>query len=270
MKLNLLLITILISSLAVNLNATSGSDSIYFKNFVYHSDNTFCSHTPPQTTFTVFLNNNESKVLIENAPRFDPSADPNIAGNGTFGVELANFIDPSLQIGDKVYARFTCNETAEQGTIVDSVNALPWIRFPIINILSPVNLPLPPQNVTLQRSNNERILNWDPETGMLYDIYRKSLQDTIPDGRTRNLYERIAVNISGGSYTDITGSPDQQYGYIIYSINSGGIKSSHSEEVNELTGTITGVTIIPYATSAILRWNSYNDPQQQIVGYNIY
>ncbi|OGU74222.1 MAG: hypothetical protein A2V93_07965 [Ignavibacteria bacterium RBG_16_34_14] len=270
MKLNLLFIMSLLVSLSVISTAASGSDSIYFKNFVYHSNNTYCPHIPPQTAFTVFLNNNEDKILIENAPRFDLLSDPNITGNGTFGVELALFINPQLQVGDKVYASFTCNATGEQGTIVDSVDALPWVRFPLTNTLIPVNLPLPPQNLTLNRTNNDRILNWNAEPGIVYDIYRKSFQDSIPDGRPRNLYERIAVNIFGNTFTDITGSPDQKYGYIIYAINQQGIKSSHSEEVNELMGTITGVTITPYATNTIIKWNSYNNPQQTIVGYNIY
>src|SRR3990170_6333098 len=165
MKLNLLLIMILLVSSVVNTTAASVSDSIYFKNFVYHSNNTYCPHIPPQTAFTVFLNNDEDKVLIENAPRFDLLADPNIAGNGTFGVELALFINPQLQVGDKVYASFTCNATGEQGTIVDSVDALPWVRFPLTNLLIPVNLPLPPQNLTLTRINNDRTLNWNAEPG---------------------------------------------------------------------------------------------------------
>lgn len=84
---------------------------IYLKNFVRHTDGDFCYHTAPMATFTVYINNDQSKVIIENFRCSDVGGDPNVAGNGTFGVELGNFIDPALVAGDNVSVGFTCNAT---------------------------------------------------------------------------------------------------------------------------------------------------------------
>ena len=103
-------------------------DYIYFLNIVHHSDDQLCEHLPPITTFTAYLNHDQSKILIENAPRWQEGADPNVNGNGGFGVELGNFINPAIQVGDSVFIRFTCNETGEQGTLADSIISIPWGR----------------------------------------------------------------------------------------------------------------------------------------------
>ena len=64
------------------------NDYIYFKNFVRHVTGEICEHIPPATSYTAYLNGDESRVLIENSPRWSSGTEPNIPGNGTFGVEL--------------------------------------------------------------------------------------------------------------------------------------------------------------------------------------
>ncbi|MDZ7413504.1 MAG: hypothetical protein ONB15_08210, partial [candidate division KSB1 bacterium] len=59
---------------------------VYFRNFVSHADGQFCRHKAPEATFTVFLNGDESRILLDNAPRWDVGGDPNIDGKGTFGI----------------------------------------------------------------------------------------------------------------------------------------------------------------------------------------
>ncbi|NIV72600.1 MAG: hypothetical protein GWN16_11725, partial [Calditrichae bacterium] len=78
--------------------------SVYYKNFAHHNDGELCMHTPPEATFTAYLNRDQSQILLENAPRWD-NGEPNIAGNGTFGVELGNFNNPPLVVGDSVFVR---------------------------------------------------------------------------------------------------------------------------------------------------------------------
>lgn len=208
--------------------------SVYYRNFVRHSSGEVCTHIPPLATFTVYLNNNKNRILIENAPRWTIGGDPNIPGNGNFGVELGNFMNPALAVGDTVFIRFTCNFNKEQGLLTGIATSIPWIYFPQTLHLSSVQLPDPPQNLTLTvDEQNHRIINWQQEPGISYSIYRRTVEDTVIGGQSRMLYQLIAEDIMDSSYIDSGASPDFKYGYIIYATSPSGIISSHSEEVNE-------------------------------------
>jgi hypothetical protein len=213
----------------------SGNDYVYFKNFVTHEEGELCTHIPPATAFTAYINNDQSKVLLENSPCWEIGAEPNIAGNGTFGVELGNFRDPEISAGDSVFVCFTCNATGQQGLLKSQVTSIPWYYFPVFLNLQLLNLPMAPQNITLSKDSSTayRQLSWTPEPGVTYNLYRRSYSDTLLDGRSRMLYELISSEISGNSYTDTTTIANERYGYILFAVSSSGIKSSHSEEVNE-------------------------------------
>ncbi len=222
--------------LSINLLVFSQTnESSYFKNFVNHADGNACTHTPPNATFTAYLNQDESNILIENAPRWETGGDPNISGNGTFGVELGDFINPSLKVGDSVFIRFTCNITGEQGVLSDSLSSIPFVSFPQFLELKKVNIPIPPQNVTLEYDSTTgfRTVSWTEEQGIKYTVYRRIYSEVLPDGEKRMLYHRLIKNITGNNYTDSTAQKSEKYGYIVYAENSDGIISSHSKEVNE-------------------------------------
>ena len=221
--------------LILNSHASGGNDYVFFKNFVRHSNGQLCTHTPPEAAFTVYLNQDQGKILIENAPRWDTAAEPNIPGNGTFGIELGNFANPPIAVGDSVFIRFTCNASGERGVLSALVTGIPWYYFPVSLYLSPTNIPQPPQNVTLTIDTLTfwRTVSWTQEPGLTYDVYRRSYSDTIADGRPRMLYHLIAGGIVGDHFTDSTATAAEKYGYILYAVNSNGVKSVHSEEVNE-------------------------------------
>ncbi|GAB4378774.1 MAG: hypothetical protein Kow0042_27520 [Calditrichia bacterium] len=227
--------SIILISLWFTGSTLAGSDYLYFKNFVRHADGSFCEHLPPQTTFSAYLNHNQNWVLIENAPRWQSGGDPNIPGTGVFGVEIGNFSNPPVAVGDTVFARFTCNATGQQGTVSAQIFALPGGYIPSHLYLQNVTLPNPPQNVVLTRDTTSfyRIISWTSEPGLVYDVYRRVYSDTLPGGEPRMQYFRIAQNINAGQFTDSTALPDEQYGYIVYAISPQGIRSSHSSEVNE-------------------------------------
>ncbi len=208
--------------------------SSYYRNFVRHANGDFCLHTPPEASFTCYLNRDQSRVLIENAPQWQPS-DPNIAGNGTFGVELGNFANPPLAVGDSVFVRFTCNVTEQQGVLADSVSGIPWQTFPANLYLAPVTLPEPPQNVALHTdtSTYHRTIRWTQVAGMTYSVYRRAYSDTLPDGRPRMVYHRIAQNINDSLFIDINVLATEKYGYLVYATSGQGVTGSHSQEVNE-------------------------------------
>ncbi|NIT58589.1 MAG: hypothetical protein GWN00_20870, partial [Aliifodinibius sp.] len=100
--------------------AQTNDDFVYYKNIVYHANSTLCTHTVPNASFTAYLNRDQSKVLFETAPRWKIGGDPNIAGNGAFGIELGNFANPLVAAGDSVFVRFTCLATGQQGVLSDS------------------------------------------------------------------------------------------------------------------------------------------------------
>ena len=264
------IIFILSVTFFVNNGFSQSGDYIYYTNYVRHSTGEFCKHTPLTATFTVYLNQDQSRVLIENAPRWDPNGDPNINGMGTFAIELGNFAD--ISVGDSVFIRFTCNDSAEQGTLADMVTAIPWIRFPLTLYLSPVELPQPPRNVTLTvDENNYRIVAWKKEHGRTYSVYRRTIQDTVHTGQSRMLYSRIAENIDAECFTDTTALTDKNYGYVVYAISGAGIISSHSKEVIDIaTSRISNLMIIPRSTTALLEWDKYSSLTEEIKGYNIY
>ena len=268
-SLPLIILTFLVTFF-VNSGFAQSGDYLYYRNFVRHSTGEFYTHTPLTATFTVYLNQDQSKVLIENAPRWDPSGDPNINGMGTFAIELGNF--GNISVGDSVFIRFTCNDSAEQGVLADMVTAIPWIRFTQTLHLSPVELPQPPRNVTVTiDENNYRIVGWRQETGLTYSVYRRTIQDTVHTGQSRMLYTRIAEKLDVGSFTDTTALSDENYGYIIYAISDAGVISSHSKEVVDIaTSRIFNLEIVPRATTALLEWDKYSSPTEEIKGYNIY
>ena len=202
------LILIQIFFYSQQLRGQGGSDYVYFKNFIKHASGELCTHIPPATSFMAYLNNDQSKILIENAPRWISGGEPNIPGNGTFGVELGNFRDPAISAGDSVFISFTCNHTSQQGLLKSRVTAIPWYYFPVFLNLQTMSIPTAPQNVTLARdtSTSYRQIAWTQEPGMIYDIYRRSYGDTLPDGQARMMYELIRSAISTNSFVFVDNS----------------------------------------------------------------
>ncbi|MCG2715304.1 MAG: hypothetical protein L6422_03290 [Candidatus Marinimicrobia bacterium] len=209
--------------------------------------------------------------MIESAPRWDAGGDPNITGLGVFGLELGNFTDPAVNVGDTISIRFTCNnEEGEQGILSAEVSSIPWHYFPQTLNLSPASLPSPPQNVSLSLDDqHRRIITWSQEHNVSYSVYRQVIQDTIFNGLSRRLYYRIAEDIVTNSFVDTSTTDTLLYGYIVFATSNNGVTSSHSKEVVEGT-VISNFSVIPRATTAILNWGTYQPPTGTLKGYNIY
>lgn len=246
-------------------------DSIYYKNFVKHSDGSLCTHTAPTSTFVCFLNRDQSKILTENAARWGLSPDPNIDGKGVFGVELGNFVNPSLKVGDSVFVRFTCSARGEQEVLSDEVSSIPPVRFPLFLNLAKKNIPQQPQNLTLSFSpEKHRVLQWDPIAGVTYTVYRRNFSDTLSNGKSRGLYERLAVNLTTTSYVDSFPFASYYHEYIVFAISSGGVYSAASSEVTEPDTTRFQLSAVPSATTVTLSWIPIPDSNRVVKGYNIY
>ncbi|MBU0558510.1 MAG: fibronectin type III domain-containing protein [Bacteroidetes bacterium] len=246
-------------------------DSIWYANFVKHSDGSLCTHTAPTATFVCFLNRDQSKILTENAARWSLSPDPNIDGKGVFGVELGNFVNPSLKAGDSVFVRFTCSARGEQEVLSDEVSSIPPVRFPLFLNLAKKNIPQQPQNLTLSFSpEKHRVLQWDSIAGVTYTVYRRNFSDTLSNGKSRGLYERLAVNLTTTSYVDSFPFASYYHGYIVFAISSGGVYSAASSEVTEPDTTRFQLSAVPSATTVTLAWSPIPDSNRVVKGYNIY
>ncbi len=210
-----------------------GADSIYHRTFVNHYDNTICDHELPDVSFMVFLNRNETSILIENTPRWDEAGSPNIE-SGSFGVELANFTNPDIHIGDSVYFRFTCGSKKEQGFLASRLPSIPWIFSTSIK-LKKVELPAKPVNVllTVDSTTGYRTISWNTVAGLKYKVYRRMIDDLTIYGKKRMLYSLIADNLTTGDFVDTFAVIDKKYGYIIFAVSDQNVFSIHSNEVNE-------------------------------------
>jgi len=211
-------------------------DFLYFKNFVSHSEGDLCTHIPPQASFVAYLNGDQTNILLENAPRWEIGADPNITGMGVFGVEFGNFNNPTVSVGDSAFVRFTCRKTGQQGILVAYIDQIPYIYFPTMLSLRYKNLPPTPVNLRLEiTSDNFRHLSWDSQPNTYYQIYRRMVRDTVFLGQSRRLYLQIAQDISGSSYVDTTGFIEP-HGYILIP-KKNGIFGPHSLEVVDFPST---------------------------------
>ncbi len=209
-------------------------DYIYYQNFVYHADGKLCTHQPPVASFVVFLNNDLSKILTDSSPRWSRGADPNINGKGVFGVELGNFTDPPIAVGDTVSVRFTCSATQQQGVLTEVVSAIPWYKFPAALKLTAAAIPDPPKNLSLTRTSaGFRCIKWQSQPGLSYMVYRRSLADTLLENMPRMLYTRIGEYVVSDSLIDSTATTADQYGYLVFAVSNNGIWGPPAAEVNE-------------------------------------
>jgi hypothetical protein len=249
--------------------------TVYYQKSVEHADGSTENHTPPQATFTVFLNGDRRRVLLENAPRRN-SDQPNITDQGRFGVELGNF--KRFSEGDSVFVRYTDNATGEQGLFKDHIDEIPWSDdnpFTAFQ-LEEAEVPSRPQNVTLGASESDKPeISWAERTDMSYVVYRRALGDELPSGESRMLYHRVADSLTTGEFVGESVHEDSTYAYVVYARSPNGTWSSHSQEVVQEQDRITGLTVeSTTATNATLSWEDFGGPPAGVtgrtVGYSVY
>ncbi|GEM_PF-1339897 len=246
-------------------------NSVYLKRRVEDSNGNLVNETLADLSVTAFVNGERDSVLTENAPRWDGGDSNWDQVNSMIGVEFQNFTHFAAE--DTAYLRFTNLAINEQGTIVQPIDTIPWSDpqfFQNLQLQS-VDLPQQPQNVELTVSESfERTVSWDTEAGLTYHVFRRHRQDTIFNGEPRNLYTRIASDLSTGSYTDTNTESDKRFAYIVYAEDGDDNWSVHSEEVmrrKPITGLqVSGKT----ATNVTLSWDSFTPVIGELAGYNIY
>ncbi len=223
-------------------NASAQDAGLYYKNFVRHADGSFCEHAGGDATFVAYLNRDSSRVLFENAPRWEAMADPNIAGNGTFGVEIDNFHSPSPAEDDSVFVLFTCRVRGEQGILSSRIHR-PWNELPQTLHLEKVDVPERPQDLQLTIDGDLRMLNWAAEADAHYLVYRRAATDTLDSGQNRMVYHLLA-KVDAPPFADTTAGTEA-YGYVIVPI-SGGRLGPRSVEATDIPTPPYSVTVAQY------------------------
>jgi len=233
-----------------------GNDYAYFKDFVRHSDGNLCQDLPPQASFIVLLNGNDQKILTDDAPRWS-IGDPNISGMGWFGIELGNFNQPAIAIGDSFNIIFSCYKPAEipqQGSYSKQIIGLPFVAWPSTLYLQDLVIPVPPDSLTLAREGTALRLCWEQLPGVSYTIYRRSQSDTLARNFPRFQYEKIAEGIIDSCYTDGQIDTLDSYGYLLFARDlSSGRNSGRSRDICEHSqrGNVRAIFIQPELYPAI-------------------
>ena len=213
-----------------------GDDYAYYKGYVMHSNGALCKELPPIASFIVILNGDDSKILTDDSPRWE-LGDPNISGMGWYGIELGNFSNPEVAVGDSFEIIFSCynpGEQFEQGVMEDSIVGLPFPpAFPTTLYLQNAQIPLPPDSLRLFKDGSQMEIYWRQLPGLKYTVYRRCLADTLALNFPRYQYEKIAENIVDSCYVDSAIDTTEYYGYLIFCEDiSSGLKSGRSREIN--------------------------------------
>lgn len=212
-----------------------GEDYAYYKGIVTYSDGSLCTDVPPKAGFIVFLNRDSSKILTDLSPRWG-FGDPNISGKGWFGIELGNFSDPEISVGDSFTIVFTTygRGIGEQGFVTDNITALPFSGFPKYLVLNEIGVPFPPTGLVIRRDGNVIKLRWDYVEDCDYFVYKRSLNDTLAINFPRMQYSLVGRGIRDSVFVDTSCVEGERYAYVIFSrdIDTGKL-SGHSIEVSE-------------------------------------
>jgi glucose/arabinose dehydrogenase len=216
--------------------AQDGPTSAYVSDAVKHADGSTEDHTPPQATFTAFLNDDHSRVLLDNAPTWK-DRNANITELGRVGLQAGNF--RALDEGDSLTLRYTDRAAGERGVLGAHLSDLPTDGLDPSGPFTPLQLqegsfPARPANVRREeRDGGARVITWEAEPGLTYQVYRHSFADTMAAaGAPRRLYTRLAEDLTDGRFVDESARADRTYGYVVYAKNSAGVMSPHSDEVS--------------------------------------
>lgn len=232
---------------------------------IQHSDKSPCLHLPPNQrfylpdhlSFVAFLNDDPSRILTEQAPKWGRREDPNIPGNGYVGLELGNFRDPAVKDGDSITFVVTCQATGEQVVKTAIIESLQAGSLQLRFSLQKADLPPIPQKVVVHRTEEGNLIRWGRRAGLRYHVYRRDMADTLTDGRPRYQYQRVAGDLKTPSFLDKAIQKDHRYAYVVIAEDQKGCMGAHSLEAWDTPRPFPG-----YADIAVLKPDRlvYPDP----------
>lgn len=197
---------------------------------ILHKNGERCRHLPPKLKMMVMLNNDKSRILTENAPRWG-STETNVNAYSLYGAELGNF--GTVKMGDIFTYILSCKDSNQDvvinGTVTDTSKGHEKRIDAKMNDTALINAP---QGVKrdIWGSGTELRLYWKKdEPGVRYNVYRR---DYLNSG----VYELIASSIEQPFFTDKNIPEGKVYGYVVTAVDEQGHMSMHSDEVNNIEG----------------------------------
>jgi hypothetical protein len=195
-----------------------------------HAGGERCQHVTPQNRMMAMLNNDRSRILMENAPRWGRGG-ASINAYGMYGVEMGNF--GAVGSGDSVTILVTCESTGEHASLSAVVGDTAKSHEQRIDAkLSTTAILRPPEGVRrdIWGNGTELRLYWKKMApGIRFSVYRR-------DYHAGGVYERVAADLEQTFYTDKNISDDKVYGYVVTAIDQQANMSIHSAEVNNIEG----------------------------------
>lgn len=197
---------------------------------ILHKNGERCRHLPPKLKMMVMLNNDKSRILTENAPRWG-STETNVNAYSLYGAELGNF--GAVKEGDTFTYILSCKESNQDvvinGTITDTSKGHDQRIDAKMNDAALINTPYGVKR-DIWGSGTELRLYWKKdETQIKYNVYRR---DYLKSG----VYELIASSLEQPFFTDKNIPEDKVYGYVVTAVDGQGHMSMHSDEVNNIEG----------------------------------
>jgi hypothetical protein len=232
-----------------------GEDYAYVFAMLYHANNDLCTEEPPVASFYTYLNGDDSYILTDDSPRWK-KGDPNISGMGWIGCELGNFSNPAVAPGDSFDLVFSCYKEGDYGrkVISGSIDSLPLFCFPQTVTLEQKQIPLPPQNIRLERAENGLRISWESLPGLEYSIYRRPLSDTLTVNFHRFEYKKIIDGLIDSTYLDTAIDTTEAYAYLMFAYDpAADLMSGRSRDIPEniISQKIRAVIVQPELYSGI-------------------
>lgn len=181
---------------------------------------------PHYLHYIVMLNEQEQKILTELAPKWSPSEDVNIPGNGFYGCELGNFEGPEIKPGDRVQVIVTDEGAGQQGVAEAVIPELPGaINCDVQLRPAPTSVP----SLALRpRPTGKLALHWETPAATTL-VYQRSRKDRYGNGRPRGQY-RLVARLTGGE-TSFEPDDTADMAWLIVQIDREGQIVGRSQEV---------------------------------------
>lgn len=197
---------------------------------ILHKDGERCRHLPPSLKMMVMLNNDNSRILTENSPRWG-STETNMNAYSLYGAELGIF--GTVKTGDAFSTILSCRESNQDvvihGTVADTSKGHDQRIDGKLNDATLINAPHGVKR-DIWGSGTELRLYWKKgEAGIKYNVYRR-------DYSKSGVYELIASYLEQPFFTDKNIPDDKVYGYVVTAVDAQGRMSMHSDEVNNIEG----------------------------------
>ena len=227
---------------------------------ITHSDETSCVHRPldshfprpNQLSYVAYFEGRPETIITEQSPKWNFRDDPTLPGNGYFGIEIGNLHEDVPEHSDKLLVSYSCYGVNEQVTNLVNLRDLKLRHQQHEAKLKSIQFPNFHSALQVNRENGRNIIEWSGRQELTYNLYRTNLTDTLPDGRPKRVYQRIAEALNSDVYTDHIIDSTFRYGYIAVAEDESGRQSGHSPEVVDVPidrGPITHVA--PFSDGSV-------------------